>query len=76
MDMETPEDYEALLEYGGTRTVPTKPSAGSSWSWPGPSACPRARSSVARVARKLALALPPGTGVRLERLEAACLLMT
>lgn len=75
MDMDTPEDYEALLEYWRYEDCPNKAECGELLELAGTPAPVRGHGhAVARVARKLALALPPGTGVRLERLEAACLL--
>lgn len=75
MDMDTPEDYEALLAYWRGEDCPTEAECLELLEVAGtPAAVREHGKAVARVARKLALALPPGNGVRPARLQAAALL--
>lgn len=75
MDMDTPGDYDALLDYWKREDFPTPAECAELLKLAGtPVAVALHGREVARVALRLAGALPPGNGIRLERLEAAALL--
>ena len=75
MDMDTPGDYGALLDYWREEDCPNEAECLELLGLAGtPAAVREHGKAVARVARKLALALPAGNGVRPGRLQAAALL--
>lgn len=75
MDMDTPGDYEALLDYWREEDCPNEAECMELLELAGsPAAVREHGNAVARVALKLAGVLPAGSGVRVERLEAAALL--
>jgi CTP:molybdopterin cytidylyltransferase MocA len=75
MDMDTPADYEALLDYWRGEDCPNEAECMELLELAGtPAAVREHGKAVARMARKLALALPREIEMRLDRLEAASLL--
>jgi molybdenum cofactor cytidylyltransferase len=75
MDMDTPGDYDALLDYWKREDFPTPAECAELLKLAGtPDGVAEHGRAVARVALKLAGGLPAGSGVRAERLEAAALL--
>jgi CTP:molybdopterin cytidylyltransferase MocA len=75
MDMDTPEDYRALLDYREREDVPTLGECTELLKLAGtPIGAVGHGRQVARVALRLANALPMGNGFRPERLEAAAFL--
>lgn len=75
MDMDTPEDYEALLDYWRGEDCPNEAECMELLELAGTPAAVREHGlAVARVVRKLVLALPREIEMRLDRLEAASLL--
>lgn len=75
MDMDTPPDYEALLDYWKTKDYPNPAECGELLKLAGtPPAAVEHGRAVARVALKLARGLPPEIPLRRQCLEAAALL--